>query len=56
MILKGSQRDNVAKHATHLLNMRENGHVDLHDLRTLQAIAMRAGAGVQTACKAGRLV
>ena len=33
MILKGSQRGNAAKLAAHLMNMRDNEHVDLHELR-----------------------
>lgn len=33
MILKGSQRGNVAQLAKHLMNMRDNEHVDLHELR-----------------------
>lgn len=33
MILKGSQRGNAAQLARHLLNLRENEHVELHELR-----------------------
>jgi hypothetical protein len=33
MILKGSQRDNAAKLARHLMNMQDNEHVELHELR-----------------------
>ncbi|WP_099828224.1 hypothetical protein [Oceaniglobus indicus] len=33
MILKGSQRGNAAQLAKHLTNMRDNEHVDLHELR-----------------------
>lgn len=33
MILKGSQRGNAAKLAAHLMNMRDNEHVELHELR-----------------------
>ncbi len=33
MILKGSQRGNAAQLARHLLNIRENEHVELHELR-----------------------
>lgn len=33
MILKGSQRGNAAKLARHLTNMRDNEHVELHELR-----------------------
>lgn len=33
MILKGSQRGNAAKLATHLMNMQDNEHVSLHELR-----------------------
>ncbi|KEO54748.1 relaxase/mobilization nuclease domain-containing protein, partial [Thioclava indica] len=33
MILKGSQRGNAAKLAAHLMNGRDNEHVELHDLR-----------------------
>lgn len=33
MILVGSQRGNVMKLARHLLNTRENDHVELHELR-----------------------
>ena len=33
MILKGSQRGNAAKLARHLMNIRDNEHVELHELR-----------------------
>lgn len=33
MILKGSQRGNAAKLAAHLMNTRDNEHVELHELR-----------------------
>ncbi len=33
MILKGSQRGNAAKLAAHLMNVRDNEHVELHELR-----------------------
>ncbi|MER3352346.1 MAG: relaxase/mobilization nuclease domain-containing protein [Hoeflea sp. D1-CHI-28] len=33
MILKGSQRGNAAKLARHLMNERDNEHVELHELR-----------------------
>lgn len=33
MILKGSQRGNAAQLAKHLMNMRDNEHVELHELR-----------------------
>ncbi|TDL74121.1 relaxase [Palleronia sediminis] len=33
MILKGSQRGNAAKLAAHLMNARDNEHVELHELR-----------------------
>lgn len=33
MILKGSQRGNAAQLAKHLTNMRDNEHVELHELR-----------------------
>ncbi|TNF21954.1 MAG: relaxase [Rhodobacteraceae bacterium] len=33
MILKGSQRGNAAKLARHLMNSRDNEHVELHELR-----------------------
>lgn len=33
MILKGSQRGNAAKLARHLMNMQDNEHVELHELR-----------------------
>jgi hypothetical protein len=33
MILKGSQRGNAAQLARHLLNLKENEHVELHELR-----------------------
>lgn len=33
MILKGSQRGNAAKLARHLMNVQDNEHVELHELR-----------------------
>ncbi len=33
MILKGSQRGSATQLARHLMNMRENEHVELHELR-----------------------
>jgi hypothetical protein len=33
MILKGSQRGNAAKLARHLMNIRDNAHVELRKLR-----------------------
>ncbi len=33
MILKGSQRGNAAKLARHLMNIQDNEHVELHELR-----------------------
>ena len=33
MILEGSQRGNAAKLARHLMNTRDNDHVELHELR-----------------------
>ncbi|PZX10136.1 hypothetical protein LX81_04308 [Palleronia aestuarii] len=33
MILKGSQRGNAAKLTTHLMNMQDNEHVSLYELR-----------------------
>ena len=33
MILKGSQRGNARELSKHLMNMRDNEHVELHDLR-----------------------
>lgn len=33
MILKGSQRSNAAQLARHLMNVRDNDHVELHELR-----------------------
>jgi hypothetical protein len=37
MILKGSQRSGALKLAAHLLNERDNDHVELHDLRGFTA-------------------
>lgn len=33
MILNGNERGNAKELARHLLNMRDNDHVELHDLR-----------------------
>ncbi len=33
MILKGSQRGNAAQLARHLMNARDNEHVELYELR-----------------------
>lgn len=33
MILKGNQRGNAAKLASHLMNTRDNEHIELHELR-----------------------
>ncbi|TRW95221.1 relaxase [Paracoccus sp. M683] len=41
MILKGSQRGGALKLAVHLLNERDNDHVELHDLRGFTANDLR---------------
>lgn len=41
MILKGSQRGNAAQLARHLLNLRENEHVELHELRGFSSAGSR---------------
>ena len=41
MILKGSQRGNALKLAAHLLNERDNDHVEVHELRGFSADDLR---------------
>ncbi len=41
MILKGSQRSSALKLAAHLLNERDNDHVDVHELRGFSADDLR---------------
>ncbi|MCA0851345.1 relaxase/mobilization nuclease domain-containing protein [Salipiger thiooxidans] len=41
MILKGSQRSSALKLAVHLLNERDNDHVDVHELRGFSADDLR---------------
>ena len=61
MILKGSQRGNAAQLARHLLNLRENEHVELHELRgcssegLLDALHEAEAIARGTRCKQGRV-
>ncbi|CAI2717510.1 relaxase/mobilization nuclease domain-containing protein [Nitrospina watsonii] len=42
MILKGSQRGGARNLANHLLNQKENDHVDVHEIRGLAAESLRS--------------